>query len=86
MNKQFLQYSDTVTLVAASVIAPGMSGSPIVSAEGHAVGVINTDTSQNPALVAFLPGWMLGPAERLLKQDERIQACRGLWKGGDGLR
>jgi hypothetical protein len=38
---------------------PGTSGSPIVLANGHAVGIISTGKSFNPRLTDCLPGWLL---------------------------
>ena len=52
-------------------IRGGMSGSPIVSSVGHAVGVLCTSASiggPNPFLAAQLPGWL---AAGLLKMPRR---------------
>jgi hypothetical protein len=38
----------------------GTSGSPIVTSDGVAVGVISLGESVNPALCAALPGWIVG--------------------------
>jgi hypothetical protein len=40
-------------------IEPGTSGSPIVLASGHAVGIISTGRHVNPMLTDCLPGWLL---------------------------
>ena len=38
---------------------PGTSGSPIILANGHAVGIISTGQHLNPRLSDCLPGWLL---------------------------
>jgi S1-C subfamily serine protease len=43
-----------------TMIKSGMSGSPIVDADGAAVGVVSTGIL-NPRLSADLPGWLLSP-------------------------
>jgi hypothetical protein len=40
-------------------IAGGMSGSPILTDEGRAIGVVTLDTGPDPFLVRSLPGWAL---------------------------
>jgi hypothetical protein len=39
-----------------------MSGSPIVTPGGTAIGVVSTGAGPNPQLVAHLPGWILRSA------------------------
>ena len=39
--------------------APGTSGSPIIAADGHAVGLIGVGGLSNPVLADRLPGWVL---------------------------
>jgi hypothetical protein len=43
----------------AENIASGMSGSPIIDANGSAVGIVCTSSGPNPHLAAHLPGWLL---------------------------
>jgi hypothetical protein len=38
---------------------PGTSGSPIILANGHAVGIVSTGQHLNPRLSDCLPGWLL---------------------------
>jgi S1-C subfamily serine protease len=44
-------------------IIPGMSGTPIVSDQGAAIGIVSErageEASRNPRLVGNLPGWAL---------------------------
>lgn len=54
---------------AAERIKGGMSGSPIVSADGMAIGIVCTGNGgamadgPNPRLVDCLPGWLLRPGD-----------------------
>jgi len=41
----------------AGKIAYGMSGSPVISTTGAAVGVVCVHSTQNPSLIRNLPGW-----------------------------
>lgn len=41
----------------ARKIAYGMSGSPVISTTGAAVGVVCVHSSKNPSLIRNLPGW-----------------------------
>lgn len=50
-----LQISD----LQAKSIAPGTSGSPVITAAGVAVGVVSIGEYLNPVLVNHLPGWLL---------------------------
>jgi hypothetical protein len=51
---------------AAQDIVGGMSGSPILTQDGSAIGVVVTSTGDqreggpNPRLASSLPGWLLG--------------------------
>ena len=51
---------------AAEPVVGGMSGSPILSKAGTAIGVACTPAGPNPRLAANLPGWML---HRVVKSD-----------------
>jgi hypothetical protein len=54
---------------AADTIAGGMSGSPIVTEDGYAIGIVcigsgpnpdaSTEAGPNPRLAGNLPGWVL---------------------------
>jgi hypothetical protein len=50
---------------------PGTSGSPIVLANGHAVGVVSTGQYFNPRLTDCLPGWLLA---KLQKSQRRTRS------------
>jgi len=50
---------------AAQPIVPGMSGSPILTQDGSAIGVVaasdnGSQGGPNPRLASHLPGWLLG--------------------------
>jgi hypothetical protein len=70
----------------------GMSGLPIVTARGHAVGLVSVGSESNgiaadeqhgqPALVSCLPGWLL--ADHLKSSQaflESIDAMKRSWEG-----
>jgi Trypsin-like peptidase domain len=52
---RWLSLADSPT----ETIAPGTSGSPIMAADGHAVGLIGIGGLLNPVLADRLPGWVL---------------------------
>lgn len=48
----------TVWTASAEPIEAGMSGSPIVTQDGKAIGLVSS-TAMSPLLVASLPGWLV---------------------------
>jgi hypothetical protein len=52
-----LSAAPTLAITTPGAFAGGMSGSPILSLDGYAVGVVSCD-ELNPQLAAVLPGWM----------------------------
>jgi hypothetical protein len=48
-----------LTIESKEMVASGMSGSPIITDEGVAVGLISGGSHGNPHLPFSLPGWML---------------------------
>jgi hypothetical protein len=71
---------------ATDEIVPGMSGSPILSREGAAIGVVSQShrtQGMSPRLIANLPGWLLlnlGASSRLstARRELRADYRRGL--------
>jgi hypothetical protein len=47
----------TLVVNEEDLIVGGMSGSPIVAANGKAIGVVSTGGGPNPVLVDCLPAW-----------------------------
>ena len=50
---------DAPFVIAEVEIERGMSGSPLVSSDGAAIGVITAVSEGNPRLAVNLPGWLL---------------------------
>jgi S1-C subfamily serine protease len=57
---QVTRYRKTLSLVASdqTAYAPGTSGSPILDANGNAIGVVSTGDHLNPMLSRALPMWL----------------------------
>jgi hypothetical protein len=58
---------------AAQPIQSGMSGSPILDADGDAIGAVSTGAG-NPRLLDALPGWFLAKAVRGAAFARQLQA------------
>jgi hypothetical protein len=66
--------------IPAQPIVGGMSGSPVISPDGHAIGICcasgQSDDGQfeggpNPRLLSNLPGWILRDVVKLRKHEPR---------------
>jgi hypothetical protein len=67
LDGRWMQAAVTLTatglMLTDSKTAGGMSGSPIITADGAAFGILTCSRSgQQPRLVSHLPEWMLSPA------------------------
>jgi len=73
------RFGHTLGFAPERYIVPGMSGSPIVSAAGAAIGVISTGSEGSiavlqPVLLDCLPAWLARVHERENRQRRRIAA------------
>jgi hypothetical protein len=57
-------------------IIGGMSGSPILTMDGSAIGIVSTSNWTNPSLTQALPRWMMREFGLAFRSPNRVTANR----------